>query len=78
MLADTVEAAVRSMDEHSQESLEPFIGRLIKQKVEDGQLDDCDITFRELKIIRQSFLYSLKGYFHQRVRYPQIEDKEEG
>ena len=77
MLADTVEAAMRSMSEYTYEEMESFVDKLIKTKINDGQLSDCDITLRDIEKIKMSFMYTLKGYFHQRIKYPgQDENKE--
>ncbi len=70
MLADTVEAAMRTISEYSYEETDRFISGLIKSKIDDGQFAECDVTFRELEMIKLSFLSTLKGYFHKRVKYP--------
>lgn len=74
MLADTVEAAVRTAPDFTADEMEGFIAKLIKCKADDGQFDECDISFRDLCIIKKSFLNTLKGYFHKRVAYPGQKD----
>jgi len=71
MLADGCEAAVRSMRPTSAEEVAEIVNRIIDQLVADGQLGECDLTLRDLHIIRETFISSLKGAFHPRVKYPE-------
>ncbi len=73
MLADTIEAAARSMPNPNSEKLNDLIRNLINQKMNDGQLDSCPLTFRDLDRIASSFLTVLSGVFHERIEYPSIE-----
>jgi putative nucleotidyltransferase with HDIG domain len=73
MLADGCEAAVRSMRPTSAEELAEVVNRIIDQRVADGQLNECDLTLRDLEITRETFISALKGAFHPRIRYPQLE-----
>ena len=84
MLADSVEAAVRSMaqsgrlfekaetgDRRSEsERLREFVQSIIDQRVTDGQLGECDLTLRDIDEIRNSFVQILEGIYHPRVEYP--------
>ncbi len=70
MLADGVEAAVRSIPEPTQGKIEEMVNNIIKDKLNDGQLDDCDLTLKDLDKIRKAFLKSLNGIYHQRIEYP--------
>ena len=70
MLADSVEAASRSLSEPTHKRLETLIEMLFKARIEDGQLDDTLLTFRDLNVIRETFLSMLLGIYHVRVRYP--------
>ncbi len=74
MLADTVEAACRSLDNPTPENLEKFIAKLIAGKIEGGQLDNCNLTFGELTLIKNAFLQILVGHYHTRVKYPNQKD----
>lgn len=69
MLADTIEAAVRATSDKRMESIEKLVKYLIKSKVEDGQLNDCGMTFEEIEKVTQSFLNILKGIYHERIKY---------
>ena len=69
MLADTIEAAVRATSDKRMESIEKLVRYLIKSKVEDGQLNDCGMTFEEVEKVTQSFLNILKGIYHERIKY---------
>ena len=78
MLADTVEAACKSLDKPSVSRLDSFIQMLIDKKVnEDRQLDNCPLTFKDLKKIKDSFVQILAGYYHSRVKYPGQKEEEE-
>ncbi len=70
MLADTVEAACHSMEHPTGPNIEKFIENLVAKKIEAGQLDNSDLTLREIKIIKDSFLKVLIGYYHTRIQYP--------
>jgi len=72
MLADTVEAAVRSMPDPTPESIRAFITKLIKGKLEDGQLDHAPLTLRDITRIGDAFATVLNGVFHERIEYPSI------
>ena len=70
MLADTVEAATRTLESPSSARLRAFVHELIMNKLLDGQLDECDLTFRDLAVIEEVFLRVLASRFHGRIRYP--------
>ena len=72
MLADTVEAAVRSMSNPTPQAIEEFIHKLVKGKLEDGQLNDAPLTLQDVERICQAFTTVLKGVFHERIEYPSI------
>ncbi len=78
MLADSVEAAVRSMQDHSPGKIEGMIRKILKDKLESAQLDECDLTLRDLDIIAGAFLDILGGIFHQRIEYPDLEREMKG
>jgi len=77
MLADCVEAVIRSMDDRTKGKIEGMVRKTIKDKLEDGQLDMCDLTLKDLDIIAKAFLQVLSGFFHERIQYPEIKTKEE-
>lgn len=70
MLADSVEAAVRSISEPTKGKIEEMVNNIIKDKLNSGQLDDCDLTLKDLGKIRECFLKALNGIYHQRIEYP--------
>ncbi len=72
MLADSVEAGIRSMTKLTPGRMEGFVRRLIREKLEDGQLEASDLTFRELAVIAEAFMRVLSGIFHTRVEYPEV------
>ena len=76
MLADSVEAASRSLSDPTHKRLETLIDMIFKARIEDGQLDSSDLTFRDLSQIKETFLAMLLGIYHVRVRYPGQEEEE--
>lgn len=70
MLADSIEAASRSLDEPSPVRLHNIVRNIIQRKFMDGQLDECNLTLKDLTIIEESFTRILLGIYHQRIDYP--------
>jgi putative nucleotidyltransferase with HDIG domain len=70
LLADSIEAASRTLSEPSYQKLENLVGRLIDEKVDEGQLNNCSLTFQDLRIIKENFLNILIGVHHNRIKYP--------
>ncbi|MEX0719306.1 MAG: HDIG domain-containing metalloprotein [Balneolaceae bacterium] len=75
LLADGVEAASRAMKNPTYSKLENLVNRMIDDRVTEGQLSHCPLTFRHLQIIKESFMNILVGVYHSRVEYP--EDKKD-
>ena len=73
MLADTIEAAVRSMKDPTPKGIDQFIERLIRGKLEDGQLSDCQLSLRDIDLICNAFSGILKGVYHERIEYPKVQ-----
>jgi putative nucleotidyltransferase with HDIG domain len=72
MLADGCESAVRSARTTSEEEIDEIVRRIIRSRLMDGQLDECDLTMRDLEEIRQAFVKMLQGVFHPRIPYPDL------
>ena len=72
MLADTIEAAVRSMPEPTPKAIAQFIERLVRGKLEDGQLSECPLTLQNIDDICDAFSSVLRGVFHERIEYPEV------
>ncbi|NWG12101.1 MAG: HDIG domain-containing protein [Acidobacteria bacterium] len=70
MMADAVEAASRTLSKPSPAQIQGMINRLIDGIVADGQFEECDITLRDIQIVKESFLKTLTGLYHRRVDYP--------
>lgn len=75
MLADSVEAAVRSMVDKTEGKIEGLIRKIIKDKLDDGQLDLCELTLKDMDNIARAFLRVFGGYFHEREEYPDLKMK---
>jgi putative nucleotidyltransferase with HDIG domain len=76
MLADGVEASCRSMKDTTYSKLEAQINRIVDGNINDEQLSNCPLTFKQIQIIKESFLSILKGVYHSRIEYPN-EDEEQ-
>ena len=72
MLADTIEAAVRSMKSPTPKAIDQFIERLVRGKLEDGQLSDSPLSLRDIDEICEAFSDILKGVYHERIEYPNV------
>ena len=70
MLADSTEAAVRSIPNPSSEKIQKMVHDIVDDKVKSGQLDNCNLTLRDLNKIKECFLKALNGIYHKRIEYP--------
>ncbi len=70
MLADGVEASVRSLDEKDEESIRDMVDRIVDGRVGDGQLDDAELTLKNIAQIKDAFVGQLLGMYHSRIKYP--------
>ena len=77
MLADSTEAAVRSIKEPNKEKVDEMINNIINDKLATGQLNNCELTLKDLDKIRKCFMSSLNGMYHERVEYPKEKKKED-
>jgi len=71
MLADGVEASVRSLTNREESTIRAMVKRIVAERLDDGQLDDCDLTIRDLEHIQEAFVGQLVAMYHQRIAYPQ-------
>src|SRR4051794_8029657 len=71
MLADSVEASVRSLSSRDEPAIRAMVSRIIEERIGDDQFDECDLTLRDIELIREAFVAQLLGMYHQRVAYPQ-------
>ncbi|GIN38542.1 HD family phosphohydrolase [Heyndrickxia oleronia] len=69
-IADSVEAAVRSMTHPTPEQIKNLIDSIVQERLKDGQLNECDITLKEIEVIKKTFCETLNGIFHSRIEYP--------
>jgi putative nucleotidyltransferase with HDIG domain len=70
MLADSVEAASRTLEKPTPARVAEFVARMVEDKRADGQLDECDLTMRDLRVIQEIFVRTLCGTLHARIEYP--------
>jgi cyclic-di-AMP phosphodiesterase PgpH len=71
-IADSVEAAVRSMTSPTPEQIEGLVRNIIADRLQDGQLNECDLTLKELETVANTLCETLKGIFHSRIEYPEM------
>src|SRR5664280_3689749 len=71
MLADGVEASVRSLSSRDEATIRAMVDQIIQERLSDGQLNECDLTIRDLERIREAFVGQLVGMYHERIAYPQ-------
>lgn len=71
MLADSVEASARASRDHSPEAIAALVEKIILQRLAEGQFDECDLTIRDLKRIKESLCTMLNGMYHPRIEYPE-------
>ncbi|WP_067837029.1 HD family phosphohydrolase [Amphibacillus sediminis] len=74
-ICDSVEAAVRSLDEPTKDKIDQLIDSIIQDRLKDGQFDDSLLTFKELTIIKQTISETLNGIYHSRIQYPNDDEK---
>ena len=76
LLADGIEAASRAMKNPTYSKLENLVNRMVDDRVTEGQLSHCPLTFRDLQIIKETFLNILVGVYHSRIEYPEDQKRE--
>jgi putative nucleotidyltransferase with HDIG domain len=74
MLADTVEAASRTLKKPTIAKLEKFVWDIIMERFTSHELGESELTLRDLEVIKKSFVQVLAGYFHSRIEYPKIKE----
>lgn len=74
-VADSVEAAVRSMSQPTPEQIEDLVRKIISDRLQDNQFNECDLTLKELEKVTNSLCESLKGIFHPRIEYPEMTEQ---
>lgn len=72
MLADSAEAAVRSLPDKSPECVREKINQILNDRISDGQFDECDISMLELRKLAAEFTQALSGVHHSRIEYPDL------
>jgi len=74
-LADSVEAASRSLEKTTPGHLEGLVNDIVFAKLKDGQLENCELTMKDLAKIKRSFVFTLTNMLHGRIAYPKDEDR---
>ncbi|MEK7698651.1 MAG: HD family phosphohydrolase, partial [Nitrospirota bacterium] len=76
LMADAVEAASRALTDPTPARISALVERVINHYFLDGQLDDCELTLKDLRELKSHFVYMLNSIFHRRVNYPGFEIKD--
>lgn len=74
MKADSIEAASRTLEEPTHQRFQDMVYRLVNRKMFDGQLDETSLTLRDLRTISDTFVNTLMGIYHARIKYPTLEN----
>ncbi len=77
MLADSSEAAVRSIQNPTKEDIEKMVDNVFRGKLESDQFAESDINFKDLSLIRDTFISTFLGMYHERIEYPKVEEKKD-
>lgn len=72
MMADSVEAASRSLPEYTEESISNLVDKIIDSQVQDGNFKECPITFKDIATVKSVFKEKLKTMYHTRISYPEL------
>ena len=72
MMADSVEAASRSLKEYTEESISNLVERIIDSQVAEGYFKECPITFKDIADVKELFKEKLKTMYHTRISYPEL------
>jgi putative nucleotidyltransferase with HDIG domain len=76
MLADSAEATVRASGDRSPERIRAVVDGLVRERLEEGQFDECDISLRDLRVVVESYAATLNAVYHPRVQYPEPTERE--
>jgi membrane-associated HD superfamily phosphohydrolase len=72
MICDACEAKVRTINSRTHENVDKAVKEIIEERMDMEQFTDCDITFKELDVIRNTITNTLAGVYHERVKYPKL------
>ncbi len=76
MLADSCEAVIRAATDHSPTNIDDLVDNVLGERLAEGQLDDCEITLRELQVVGATFKATLRAVYHPRIEYPRRSPEE--
>ena len=76
-LADAVESASRSLEKPTPQKIEQWVNDIVNKRIAEGQLDECDLTLREIKTVAENFRFTIQNMLHTRIKYPKDEERAE-
>ena len=76
MLADSTEAMVRASADRSQERIDAIVEEVVAERLAEGELEECDLTLRDIRTTAESFKQTLRGVYHPRIEYPEPTERE--
>ncbi|MDP3768106.1 MAG: HDIG domain-containing protein, partial [Dehalococcoidia bacterium] len=71
MLADSTEATVRASEDRAPERIDTIVDEVVAERLAEGELEDCDLTLRDIRTVAESFKKTLRGVYHPRIAYPE-------
>ncbi|MCH7795204.1 MAG: hypothetical protein IH900_08710, partial [Proteobacteria bacterium] len=71
MMADSTEAMVRASADRSPERIDAIVEEIVAERLAEGELDECDLTLRDIRTIATSFKQTMRGVYHPRIEYPE-------
>ena len=78
MLADSTEAMARASEDRSPERIDEIVEQVVSERLGEGELDECDLTLRDVRTIADSFKRTLRAVYHPRIAYPEPTERERG
>ncbi|MDQ7822177.1 MAG: HDIG domain-containing protein [Candidatus Eremiobacteraeota bacterium] len=76
MIADSIEAAARSLSQPNTNRIENLVTQIINDMLKDGQLDECELSFKNINDLKKSFIKTMNGMYHTRIEYPEKIEKD--
>ena len=71
MMADAVEAASRSLTDHSDSAIRALVNKLVDSQVQEGLHNESPLSFKDISLIKETFIKRLRSMFHARIQYPE-------
>ena len=70
-----MDSASRTLDKPTPQKIEQLVNEIINKRIAEGQLDECDLTLKEVRVIAETFRYTIQNMLHTRIKYPRDEER---